>query len=99
MVTATGRIRALTDQLGALLRTVDPNLDGAGGQIDARTPVFTSAEGAFFNWKLAQERGEDNADANMKVAASSVHNPFLMESLLRASIAEVQRVYGVKPAL
>ena len=97
MITATTRIRALTDELGALLRTVDPGLDAAGGQIDARTPVFTIAEGAFFNWKLAQERGEDNANPLMKVAASTVHNPFLMESLLRASITEVKRAYNLKP--
>lgn len=97
MIAATGRIRALTDQLGALLRAVDPNLDATGGQIDPRAPLFTTAEGAFFNWKLAQERGGDNADPNMKVAASTVHNPFLMEALLRASIDEVRRVYAVKP--
>ena len=98
MITATTRIRALTDQLGTMLRTVDPNLDAAGGQIDARTPVFTVAEGAFFNWKLAQERGEDNANPLMKVAASTVHNPFLMETLLRASIAEVARTYNITPS-
>ncbi|HEY0670780.1 MAG TPA: multiheme c-type cytochrome [Longimicrobiales bacterium] len=97
MATATLRIRTLTDELGALLRVVDPNLDGAGGQIDPRVPTFTVAEGAFFNWKLAQERGEDNADPNMKVAASTVHNPFLIETLLRESINELERAYGVKP--
>jgi predicted CXXCH cytochrome family protein len=99
MVTATVRIRTLADELGALLRAVDPNLDGAGGQIDARVPTFTVAEGAYFNWKLAQERGEDNADPNTKVAASTVHNPFLMETLLRESINEVRRTYSLKPVV
>jgi hypothetical protein len=97
MLTASTRIRALTDQLGALLTKVDPNLQGAGGEIDAANSTFTTAEGAYFNWKLAQERGEDNADPVRKVAASTVHNPFLMESLLRASITAVQQQYGVKP--
>jgi predicted CXXCH cytochrome family protein len=97
MATATARIRALTDQLGALLRTVDPNLDAAGGVIDARNATFSVAEGAYFNWRLAQERGEDNADPNMKVAASTVHNPFLMETLLRESITIVRATYNVKP--
>jgi hypothetical protein len=98
MVAATTRIRDLTEQLGALLRTVDPNMDAAGGEIDARVPRFTVAEGAFFNWKLAQERGEDNADPRMKVAASTVHNPFLMETLLRESINEVRRTYNLPAA-
>ena len=95
LVAATTRIRDLTEQLGTLLRTVDPNLDGAGGEIDARVARFTVAEGAFFNWKLAQERGGDNADPRMKVAASTVHNPFLMETLLRESINEVRRTYNL----
>jgi hypothetical protein len=99
MVVATGRIRALVDELGALLLQADPNLDGAGGVIDARTPLFTVAEGSYFNWKLAQERGEDNANPLMKVAASTVHNPFLMEALLRASIAEMKTTYNLKPVV
>jgi hypothetical protein len=99
MATATLRIRTLTDELGALLLAVDPNLEGTGGPIDPRAPQFTTAEGAFFNWKLAQERGEDNADPRMKVAASTVHNPFLMETLLRESINEMERVYGLRPVI
>ena len=53
----------------------------------------------MFNWKLAQERGEDNANPLQKVAASTVHNPFLMEALLRASIAEMRRTYNLKPVV
>ena len=97
MATASLRIRTLTDQLGALLLQVDPNMQAAGGEIDAANPTFTIAEGAYFNWRLAQERGEDNADPVRKVAASTVHNPFLMESLLRASINAVRAQYGLKP--
>jgi hypothetical protein len=99
MLTAATRIRSHADQLEALLRQVDPNMEAAGGQIDARVPAFTVAEGAYFNWKLALERGEDNADPVRKAAASAVHNPFLMESLLLASIAEVRRVYNLKPVI
>jgi predicted CXXCH cytochrome family protein len=99
MVTASTRIRVLTDQLGALLALVDPNMQAAGGEIDAANTTFTVAEGAYFNWRLAQERGEDNADPVRKVAASTVHNPFLMETLLRASITAVQQRYNVRPAV
>ena len=35
----------------------------------------------------------------MKVAASTVHNPFLMEALLRASIAEMKTTYNLKPVV
>lgn len=99
LAVSTTRIRALTDELGALLLRADPNLEAAGGEIDSRTPVFTVAEGSLFNWKLAQERGADNANPLMKVAASTVHNPFLMEALLRASIVEMKRKYNLKPVV
>jgi hypothetical protein len=95
MLTASTRIRALADQLEVLLRAVDPNLAAAGGQIDSSNPQFTVAEGAYFNWRLATERGEDNADAVRKVMASTVHNPFLMETLLRESMNEMRRAYNL----
>ena len=42
---------------------------------------YTSAEGSLFNIRLAQEPG------------AIVHNPFLIEALLRASIAQMQKDY------
>jgi predicted CXXCH cytochrome family protein len=98
LTTATLRIKTLADQLDALLRVVDPNLTGAGGPIDAANPQFTVAEGAYFNLQLARFGGTDNADPLMKYAASTAHNPFLIEALLLGSINEVRRTYAVNPA-
>lgn len=47
---------------------------------------YTTAEGARFNAQLAMFRGTE------------VHNPFLAEALLIASIQQVQREYGIAPA-
>jgi len=43
---------------------------------------YSVAEGSLFNSQLAERRG------------SEVHNPFLIDALLRASIAEMKRTYG-----
>jgi hypothetical protein len=99
MIAATQEVRALVDELGVLLRRVDAGLTAAGGEIDAANPTFTTAEGSYFNWRLAQERGEDNANPNMKVAASTVHNPFLIKALLRASITAMKTTYNLKPTV
>ena len=71
----------------AQLETVDPNLDDAGGEIDAANPTFTVAEGAFFNYNLATKGGDGIAAAG--------HNPFLVEALLLASQTAVENEYGV----
>jgi predicted CXXCH cytochrome family protein len=47
---------------------------------------YTTAEGARFNAQLALFRGTE------------VHNPFLAEALLIASIQQVQREYGIAPS-
>jgi predicted CXXCH cytochrome family protein len=47
---------------------------------------YTTAEGARFNMQLAQKRG------------SIVHNPFLVEALLLASIRQIEIDYGLRPA-
>ncbi len=56
------------------------------GEFDESDSRFTVAEGARFNKLLALSPG------------SVVHNPFLIEALLTASIKEVERTYGL-PAL
>ncbi|HKK27882.1 MAG TPA: multiheme c-type cytochrome [Gemmatimonadota bacterium] len=91
--TAVVRIQPLADQLRDLLTQVDPNLEEAGGEIDPENPTFTVAEGAFFNLSLA-EFGQQTFGTNT-VVGSSVHNPFLVEALLLASIDQVQTTYGV----
>ncbi|HET9441328.1 MAG TPA: cytochrome c3 family protein [Longimicrobiales bacterium] len=47
---------------------------------------YTTAEGARFNSQLADRPG------------SVVHNPFLLEALLIASIQQIQREYGIAPS-
>jgi predicted CXXCH cytochrome family protein len=47
--------------------------------------IYTTAEGARFNVQLALFPG------------SVIHNPFLIEALLTASIQQVQREYGIAP--
>jgi hypothetical protein len=49
----------------------------------------TPAEGAEFNARLCGEYGQANSD-NSK----GIHNPFLCEALLIATIAEVRTFYG-----
>lgn len=94
---AVTSIQSLADDLLALLEQVDPNLEGPGGEIDDTNPTFTIAEGAFFNYNLATF-GNAEFGTNT-VVGSSVHNPFLVEALLVASIDAVQEEYGVAPAL
>jgi predicted CXXCH cytochrome family protein len=47
---------------------------------------YSTGEGARFNSQLSDRSG------------SAVHNPFLMEALLIASIQQVQRDYGISPS-
>lgn len=53
----------------------------------AASSVLTTAKGAKFNLQLAEEPG------------AVVHNPFLMEALLTASIKQVQLTYGIAPKI
>ena len=51
-------------------------------EFDPNDQRFSVAEGSRFNSQLADMRG------------AAVHNPFLIEALLRASIVEMERTYG-----
>ncbi|HET9234169.1 MAG TPA: multiheme c-type cytochrome [Candidatus Eisenbacteria bacterium] len=53
------------------------------GERDSNDGVFTVADGAWFNARLGELPG------------SGIHNPFLMEQLLRASIDALTDAYGV----
>ncbi len=86
MLSASTRLEERAAELLTLLEMVDPGLDEAGGEIDAGDPTFTVAEGAFFNYHLA-EFGNDTRGA-------AAHNPFLTEALLIASIQAVIDTYG-----
>jgi predicted CXXCH cytochrome family protein len=77
-----------------------------GGPIDPTNPQFTVAEGAYFNLQLAHHGTplqQDNfnvsrADSLAALAPSTVHNPFLIRSLLVWSIEAVRNEYGVSPS-
>ena len=100
LVSQATTVRLLAEELHDLLVQVDPNLETNGGEIDGSNPIFTVAEGAIFNYNLAIHFGEDNtADPTIgEYAATTVHNPFLIETLLQASIEEVENRYGVTAA-
>lgn len=96
LTAATTRIQLRADELLSQLVQVDPNLEDAGGEIDPNEPTFTVAEGAFFNYNLATF-GSQLFGTNT-VVGSSVHNPFLVEALLIASIQAVIDQYGISPS-
>jgi predicted CXXCH cytochrome family protein len=54
-------------------------------EFNANDNRYSTGEGARFNSQLSDRSG------------SAVHNPFLMEALLIASIQQVQRDYGINP--
>ena len=87
-------------ELEDLLDQVDPNGSDAGGEIDPTNPTFTVAEGAYFNLSLAHH-GTDleptmtQQDSLLAFMPSTVHNPFLIETLLIESIRAVENEYAV----
>jgi hypothetical protein len=82
---------------GLLARTdVIPTITGIPTITDTNQYVtndatITPAEGARFNVRMLREGGADGS--------SGVHNPFLAEALLRATIDELQAEYSGLPAL
>jgi predicted CXXCH cytochrome family protein len=92
---ATLSIENYANDLMDALLIVDPNLEGAGGEIDTSNPIFTVAEGSLFNYNLATFGSEDGEPINVTSAAA--HNPFLTGALLLASLNAVEDEYGVTP--
>lgn len=95
-------VRARSDTLLAMLTRVDPNLDGAGGAIDPNNDTLTVADGAFFNYNLANWEGHVGGfvgtHPDISLVGSTVHNPFLITALLDASIAAVKATYPAASA-
>jgi predicted CXXCH cytochrome family protein len=91
LTAALARTQLHSGQLLGQLTAVDPNLGTTGGEISAGDP-FTVADGAFFNYNLATFGSNSGR-------GSTVHNPFLVEALLIASIQAVQEEYGVAPSI
>jgi predicted CXXCH cytochrome family protein len=97
---------SLVRDLYRMLRQIDPNLAGPGGPIDPTNPQFTVAEGAYFNLQLTHHGTPlhqnnfniSRADSLAALAPSTVHNPFLIRSLLVWSIEAVRNEYGVSPS-
>lgn len=98
LTAASSRLEFLNEELHDLLVQVDPNLDGAGGEIDASNPTFTVAEGAYFNMELAEFGGTGRPSPLLAYASAAAHNPFLTEQLLIASIRAVENEYGLAAA-
>jgi hypothetical protein len=83
---ASGSLQAAPTDAG-MLPTVRQTRPTEWSTTDNR---ITPAEGAEFNARLCGEYGQSNSD-NSK----GIHNPFLCEALLIASINEVRATYGL----
>jgi predicted CXXCH cytochrome family protein len=73
-----------TDEIAGLVADLEALLDQVpADQFSTTDTIFTVAEGAHFNAELGA------------ITSSAIHNPFLTEALLRASIDAVMEEYGV----
>ncbi|MEX0892548.1 MAG: cytochrome c3 family protein [Gemmatimonadota bacterium] len=90
-LTAENRLDFLAEELDRLLSQIHPNWNscrtnnscGAGSPWQTGDGIYTTAEGAAFNYELALYPG------------SAIHNPFLLEALLTSTIRQVKTDYGV----
>ncbi len=74
------------NRIDGLVGTIGALLDRIPEEEFGDPSVLTTADGSLFNMQLAQEPG------------SEVHNPFLLEALLVASIRQIERDYGLTPS-
>jgi hypothetical protein len=79
MLAAQARIEDLVADLDAMISS--PSMPA--GEISATDTRFTVAEGARFNAQLGA------------IESSAIHNPYLTEALLLASIDAVEDQYGI----
>jgi predicted CXXCH cytochrome family protein len=75
-----------TQRIENLAQTLEGMLDQVPDDQFGQAGRYTTADGSLFNLRLARVNG------------SAIHNPFLVEALLVASIQQVQTEYGVSPA-
>jgi predicted CXXCH cytochrome family protein len=103
LVNLRARLKTLSDVLWQDVngnQVIDPGTDlGYLPSVKQISPgefagdtVITAAEGAEFNARLVGEGLYANGDKSL-----GVHNPFLAEALLRASIQEMQQKYTLPP--
>jgi predicted CXXCH cytochrome family protein len=95
LTSAATDLQASAEELLALLRQVDANLEAAGGEIDPSNTTFTVAEGALYNYNLAVFGGTGRPSPLLTYAGPAAHNPFLMRSLIAASRQAVRSTYGL----
>jgi predicted CXXCH cytochrome family protein len=76
-------VRDRINSLASALQSMEASVPPA--EYDHTDGRYSTAEGARFNRQLAQVKG------------SEVHNPWLIEALLRASIRQLQIDYGISP--
>ena len=75
-----------TTRMAGLVEELDALLDLVpASEFNSSDAVFTTAEGAKFNAGLGS------------ITSSAIHNPFLTEALLTASISIVKSQYGLAP--
>jgi predicted CXXCH cytochrome family protein len=78
---------AATQRIDALVAEVNAMVaEVPASEFNTSDGVITTGEGAKFNAALGA------------MAGSPIHNPFLMEELLTASIKQLQKDYGIAPA-
>ncbi|HEX6308056.1 MAG TPA: multiheme c-type cytochrome [Longimicrobiales bacterium] len=80
---AANRIQNLVDELNVLIAQAPAT------EVNATDGRYSTLEGAKFNVGLATGRF---------VRGASVHNPFLLEALLSATIKQMEADYGVSPS-
>jgi hypothetical protein len=89
MTVAVIRIRTLSDEVTGLLARIPAT------EFSTTDDKITTAEGARFNRDMAQMPGSEEFN---RFWQASVHNPFLMEALLLASIKQIEIDYGITPS-
>jgi predicted CXXCH cytochrome family protein len=98
--TAELRVKALGDEVDRLLMIIQPNWKtcrggnscGATSQFNSTDTKFTTAEGAAFNFELVY------TTAKVFKPSSTIHNPFLVEALLTATIRQLKTDYSITSA-
>jgi predicted CXXCH cytochrome family protein len=103
--TLTADVTAAANQLNGVRITplVAPAANNAAVYVVYMAPllagdrVITAMDGAEFNVRLFGEDANGQFFSSNTDRSHTVHNPFLAEALLRASIEELTAVYGSQP--
>lgn len=84
-VAARSALIVARQRIDNLVATIQPMLAQIPSSEFGQAGRYTTADGSRFNMQLAQRPG------------SKVHNPFLVEALLLASIRQIRTEYGIAP--